>query len=192
MIIGVFGGTFNPIHIGHCILANYICQQNIVDQVWFVVSPQNPLKELQDASYDQHKLTMVQLALANHSNLNVSDIEYTLPKPSYTITTLQALKEKHPEHSFKLIIGADNWLKFDKWRDYQKIIYEFGVIIYPRLGCDISNKVHPNAIIVNAPIIEISSTFIRKSLKSGKDIGFMVPEKVNEYIKEHKLYGYTE
>ena len=192
MTIGLFGGSFNPIHMGHCILANYILQNAMVDEVWFNVSPQNPLKDTQDPTLNKHKLEMVRLAIEGCKGIKVCDIEYSMPIPSYTIATLSELTKRHLEHRFKLIIGADNWQNFQKWKDWQKILDEYGVIVYPRLGYGIDSTGTPNACLIDAPIIEISSTYIRNSIASGLDMKFFLPQQVFNYIKEHKLYGYSK
>ncbi len=190
MNIGIFSGSFNPVHIGHLILANYIVEYSDIDEVWFVVSPHNPLKEIDKLSDENIRLEMVNRALAGYPKLKACDFEFSLPRPSYTITTLEALKKKYPEHDFTLIIGADNWSTFENWMEHDVILEKFPIIVYPRLGYHISipNKLKTKVEAVDTPIIEISSTFIREALKTGKNIKSFLPEGVYEYIVENSLY----
>ncbi len=190
MKIGIFGGSFNPIHIGHCILAEYIANFSDLDEVWLNVSPQNPLKQSADLADDKHRVNMLNIAIKDSKCLKMCDIEFSLPKPSYTITTLKTLKEKYPEHDFSLIIGADNWCNFKKWKDWETIIQNHDIWVYPRVGYDLVNKEnYPNVKFINAPLIEISSTSIREMLKKGIDMNFFLPNGVLTYIHENKLYG---
>ncbi|NDW17957.1 nicotinate-nucleotide adenylyltransferase [Dysgonomonas sp. 216] len=189
MNIGIFSGSFNPIHIGHLILANYISEFTDIDEVWFLVSPQNPLKNdnLED---EQIRLEMVNLALSGYPKLKACDFEFSLPRPSYTVNTLDALKKKYTEHKFSLIIGADNWKNFELWKDYKTILNNFDIYIYPRLLFDIeaSDILKDNITILDSPIIEISSTFIRNSIKDKKNVKAFLSEKVYEYISKNNLY----
>ena len=170
MKIGVLGGSFNPIHIGHAILANYITQCTDIEQLWLMVSPQNPLKSELPQSYDVHRLAMTELVASKCDNVITSGFEFTLPKPSYTVDTLKALREKFPQHEFVLVIGADNWQNFEKWKDWQEILDKHNILVYPRMGSeivipdDLCNKVEK----LDSPIIEISSTHIREQLKRLK------------------------
>lgn len=190
MKIGILGGSFNPIHIGHAILANYITQYTDIEQLWLMVSPQNPLKTQLPRSYDAHRLRMAELVTSKCDNVITSGLEFTLPRPSYTIDTLTVLKEKFPQHQFVLIIGADNWCKFDQWKDYNRILDEFEIMVYPRLGYDIviqeelSSKVRK----LDSPIIEVSSTYVREQLKEQRNMNFYLPQDVYRYILENKLY----
>lgn len=190
MNIGIFSGSFNPIHIGHLILANYITEFSDIDQIWFLVTPLNPLKENKDLLDEDLRLKMAQIAIKGFEKLSVSDFEFHLPKPSYTIHTLQELKKKHKQHTFSLIIGADNWSYFDKWKDGAQIIEEFDVYVYPRLNFPIivNENLREKVKVLNSPIIEISSTFIRNSLKSNKNIQAFVPNLVYKYIQDNNLY----
>lgn len=190
MKIGVLGGSFNPIHIGHAILANYITQCTDIEQLWLMVSPQNPLKSELPQSYDVHRLAMTELVASKCDNVITSDFEFTLPKPSYTVDTLKALREKFPLHEFVLVIGADNWQNFEKWKDWQEILDKHNILVYPRMGSeivipdDLCNKVEK----LDSPIIEISSTYIREQLKKGKNMNFFLPKDVYRYILENNLY----
>ena len=186
--IGILGGSFNPIHIGHCILANFLKQTVDIDEVWLNVSPQNPLKDALNSDYDNHRLEMARLAVKDCCGIKVTDIEFSLPRPSYTIATLRRLQSTYPDCRFKLIIGSDNWMVFDKWKNHEEIIYEFGVIVYPRPGYPINNNNSKNVTFVDAPQIEISSTFIRQGLKDQLDMRFFIPDDVNAYIKDNNLY----
>lgn len=190
MKIGILGGSFNPIHIGHAILANYITQYTDIEQLWLMVSPQNPLKNEFDKSYDIHRLAMTELVASKCENVITSGFEFTLPKPSYTVNTLQKLQEKFPEHKFVLIIGADNWCNFHKWKDFETILANHELMVYPRLGyeIDIPFELHSKVYKLNSPIIEISSTYIREQIRAGKNMNFFLPKDVYRYILEHNLY----
>ena len=188
MKIGILGGSFNPIHTGHCILASYICQNTEIDEVWLSVSPQNPFKADLQILQSSHRLKMVELATEDCQTIKSCSIELELPIPSYTINTLRALQERYPNHKFKIIIGSDNWERFGNWKCSNQILDEFGVIIYPRYGYMIEKPKHPNVEMIDAPLIEISSTYIRESIKKGLDMNFFMPEKVYQYIKDHNLY----
>lgn len=190
MNIGIFSGSFNPIHMGHVILANYIVEFTEIDEIWFLVSPQNPLKSAEELSDQQSRLEMAKLALKKYAKFKVSDFEFSMPTPSYTIDTLRALKEKSPEDTFSLIIGADNWNVFESWREYDKIWEEFTLKVYPRLGSRITipKKLKHRVEALDSPIIELSSTFIRESIAEGKNISAFLPEGVYEYIIEKGLY----
>lgn len=190
MNIGVFSGSFDPVHIGHLVLANYITEFTEIDEVWFLVSPQNPLKKDRALSDEMQRLKMVELALSEYPNLRASDFEFSLPRPSYTVNTLDMLSKKHPEHNFSLVIGADNWSVFDNWKNYEEIISRFNIKVYPRLGCRISipPTLRESVEALESPIIEISSTFIRESISSGKDMRAFLPCEVYEFVEQHGLY----
>ena len=184
--IGIFGGSFNPPHIGHLTIANYICEFDDIDEVWFMVTPHNPLKEESELMSDEFRLNLMRLAIDGYPKFKVSDFEFYLPRPTYTITTLNKLKEKYPDIDFTLIIGADNWKLFNKWKDSDKIINSFEIIIYPRKGYEIDvDNLPENIKVSDAPIIEVSSTFIRDSIKMGKDMRFFLPQGV--YNELHKI-----
>ncbi|MDO5571439.1 MAG: nicotinate (nicotinamide) nucleotide adenylyltransferase [Bacteroidales bacterium] len=187
---GILLGSFNPIHIGHLALANYILEFEGLDEIWFVLTPHSPLKQREALLDDELRLEMVKLAINDYPKFKVSTIEFELPRPSYTINTLTTLKERYPERSFTLLIGADNWLIFHKWYQSEKIKKEYNMMVYPRRGHVIYiDPEYPNIKAVNAPIMEISSTFIRDSLSRGKDVRFFLNEKVYDFIKENKLYS---
>lgn len=188
--VGVFSGSFNPIHVAHLMLANYITEFTYIDEVWFVVTPHNPLKPVIDLADEEHRLQMCQIALKNMDKLKISEIEFSMPKPSYTINTLEKLRKDYPDFEFTLIIGADNWNEFHLWREYERLQQEFKILIYPRLGQDVNIEplYKENVQLCNAPILEVSSTFVRKSICEGKDMRAFLPNGIWEYILENDLY----
>jgi nicotinate-nucleotide adenylyltransferase len=189
MKIGLFFGSFNPIHIGHLAIANYFSEFSDLDQVWLVVSPQNPLKKKKSLLPEYHRYYMAELALGDDFDIRPSNIEFTLPKPSYTVDTLTYLKEKHPQKEFALILGSDNLVSLHKWKNYEELLKQAQLYVYPRPGTKAENfKDHYKMQIVNAPLIEISSSFIRSSIKQGMDIRYFLPPKVYSYIKEMNFY----
>ncbi len=182
------GGSFNPVHIGHMMIASYIAQTAQLDEVWLSLSPANPLKQRDDSTTDAQRLDMLRIAVAGTTGIDVTDIELTLPHPSYTLRLLDTLAQRHPDTDFRLIIGSDNWLVFDKWRDPERILADYGVIIYPRPGYDITLPLPPRAQLVNAPTVDMSSTFVRQAIKNGLDMNYSLPAGVYKYIQEHNLY----
>jgi len=178
---GIFGGSFNPIHNGHISLARQLREKAGLDEVWLMVSPQNPLKATADLLDDESRMEMARLAVAGEKGIIASDYEMHLPKPSYTWNTLQALKQDYPGREFVLMIGGDNWALFDKWYRADDIRNEFQIIVYPRRGCEGG--------IDGLELIDISSTEIRERIKAGKSIKQLVPKAVAEYINLHKLYA---
>lgn len=189
MKIGLFFGSFNPVHTGHLIIASYMANYTDLDKVWLVVSPHNPLKTKSSLINMYDRLEMAKLAVENSSSLEVSDVEFKLPQPSYTIDTLTHLKERYPQHDFSLIIGADNLRSFKKWKNYELILRDYHIYVYPRPGYDqIDLMSHPSVTITQTPLMEISSTFIRTALKEGKNVQFFVPETVLDFIESKNLY----
>ncbi|MBK9478357.1 MAG: nicotinate-nucleotide adenylyltransferase [Bacteroidia bacterium] len=189
MKIGLFFGSFNPVHVGHLVIANYMAQYTDLQKVWLVISPHNPLKEKSSLLDDKQRLALVKLAIENNSKLKASDIEFKLPQPSYTITTLLHLKEKYPEHEFALIMGSDNLSTFHKWKNYEEILKYHQLYIYPRPQQSGENyKQHPQVKFVEAPVMEISSTFIRQAIADKKDVRYLLPDNVYEYVKEMHFY----
>ncbi|HSH20298.1 MAG TPA: nicotinate (nicotinamide) nucleotide adenylyltransferase [Draconibacterium sp.] len=188
--IGLYFGSYNPIHIGHMAIANYMVEFTDIDQLWFVVSPQNPFKKKENLLADYHRLEMVNRAIENDYRFRASNIEFSLPKPSYTIDTLTYLQERYPDHSFNILMGSDNLESFPKWKNFEMIVENYGVIVYPRPGFD-SSKI-PNfktvTVAENAPLMEISSSFIRKAIKEGKDIRHFVPQNAWGYLEEMNFY----
>lgn len=190
--IGIFSGSFNPVHAGHLILANYLCEFTDLDEVWFVVSPHNPLKEAGDLLDDDLRLEMVRLALEEFDHMTASDVEFHMPRPSYTIDTLRRLTNEHPDKNFTLIIGGDNWKRFHKWKEYAQLISNYQLLVYPRPGEEvvIPEQLRASVRLVKAPIVEISSTFIRESIQNGKNMRAFLPPKVYDFIIQNGLYGY--
>lgn len=189
MKIGLFFGSFNPIHIGHLIVANVMAETTDFDKVWFVVSPHNPLKPSKGLLHEFDRYDMVQAAVADNYKLQVSDIEFHLPKPSYTVHTLAHLAEKHPDKNFSLIIGEDNLESFPRWKNFQQIVDHYGLYVYPRPHVGESQlKSHPNVKLVDAPLLDISATFIRQCIKNNKSIRYLVPEPVESMIRAKGFY----
>lgn len=189
MHIGLFFGSFNPVHIGHMALANYMLSFTDLQEVWFVVSPHNPLKNKNQLLDQNHRLLLVKLAIDDFIGMRTSNIEFGLPQPSYTINTLVHLKEKYPDHTFSLILGQDNMQTFHKWKNYEEILKGFHLYVYPRPGADSSQyKDHPHVHLTEAPLMDISSTFIRQAIKEKKDIRFFLPPKVWDEIDVMNFY----
>ena len=185
MKIGLYSGSFNPIHHGHVMLANYLVEFSDLDELWFVVSPQNPLKKKEDLMKDEDRLKMVELALEGDTRLKVSDIEMSLPLPSYTINTLRASSEKYPDDQFVFICGMDSLQGLHRWREYQAILDNYELLVFPRKGYDGGDLIyHPHVKVLETPIIEVSSTFIRNCMKEGKDVRHFMPEKAYWYLME--------
>jgi len=188
--IGLLFGTFNPPHIGHTLIANYFYITNNFDEIWFMVSPQNPFKKDITLLDEKLRLEMVRLAIEDANYLKASDIEFSLPKPSYTINTLEKLKNDYPQYTFNIIMGSDNAKSIEKWKDFQNIIDNYRIYVYPRTGYSTKNILtHKNIKIDNtAPIIDISSTWIREQIKNGKDVQFFLRKVVYEFIKINGVY----
>lgn len=187
--IGLFFGSFNPIHQGHLMIGNFMATRQELDEVWFVVSPHNPLKNKNSLANMYDRLEMVELAIEGEENLKSSSIEFNLPQPSYTIDTLTFLNEKHPQVDFFLIMGSDNLYTFQKWKNYELILENYKILIYPRpgfLGHPLEK--HPSVSLTKTPLVEISSTFIRDSLKNKLSIRYFVPKEVIEFIDKKSLY----
>jgi len=187
--VGIYCGSFNPIHIGHLALANFLCETGEVDEIWFIVSPLNPFKDGSELLDDHTRFHLVEIAIKGYAPFKACDIEFHLSKPSYTIHTIDNLKKSYPEYSFSLIIGGDNWQSFDKWYQSDRIIAETPIIIYPREEYPIEPLSLPQTVkLVDAPILEISATFIRDSIQKGKDIRYFLHPDVYNEIKEERLY----
>ncbi len=190
MKIGLYFGSFNPIHIGHLALANYMVEYTDLEALWFVVSPQNPFKKKSSLLADYHRYELVFRAIDDFPKFRVSNIEFNMPKPSYTIDTLAYLYDKYPKHQFALIMGEDNLPTFHKWKNPKEILATTTLYVYPRYGYDGGElKNHERVKIVDAPKIELSSSFIRKAIKDGKNLKFFVPAKAYEYIEEMNFYS---
>lgn len=199
MRIGLFGGTFDPPHIAHIALAENILQNGDIDEIWFLVTPQNPWKTSNQLTLDAHRLEMVKLCTEGLSGLIVSDYEYHLSKPTYSYQTLRSLRSNYPNHSFCLLVGGDNWEAFDHWREYEEILRHHKIIVYPRPGSRLvtsegvedfykENPSAPGFTTVEAPLYNISSTMIRERILKHEDTSEFLPRKVQEYIEHHHLY----
>lgn len=190
--IGLFFGSFNPIHIGHLILANYILENSDMEELWFVVSPQNPFKDKKSLLKDYNRLDMVQLAVKNYPKMRASNVEFSLPQPSYTIDTLTYLQEKYPNYSFALIMGEDNLSGLGKWKNSEKLVKDHQIIVYPRTfegeKKDHEYLQHDHISLINAPVVEISATEIRKMIKEGKNVRPMLPPEVFDYLDGSSFY----
>lgn len=191
MKIGLYFGTFNPIHVGHLIIANHMAEHSDLDQVWMVVTPHNPLKKKSTLLDDYHRLQMVFLATEDFPKIKPSDIEFKLPQPNYTVNTLVHLEEKYPNYEFSLIMGEDNLKSLHKWKNYEVILERHDIYVYPRISSEEENlefKNHQKIHLIDAPVVEISATFIRDNIKKGKNIQPLLPAKVWEYIDHNNFY----
>ncbi|MFV8358119.1 nicotinate (nicotinamide) nucleotide adenylyltransferase [Flavobacterium sp. XS1P32] len=191
MKIGLYFGTFNPIHVGHLIIANHMAEHSDLDQVWMVVTPHNPLKKKSTLLDDYHRLQMVHLATEDFPKIKPSDIEFKLAQPNYTVNTLAHLEDKYPNYEFSLIMGEDNLKSLHKWKNYAVILKRHDIYVYPRISSEEENlefKNHPKIHLIDAPVVEISATFIRDNIKKGKNIQPLLPAKVCEYIDHNNFY----
>lgn len=187
--IGIYSGSFNPIHHGHVMLANYLVEFSDLDALWFVVTPQNPLKKKDDLLDDDERLKMVQLAVGDDPRFCVSDIEMHLPTPSFTINTLTVLSEQYPDCQFVFICGMDSLQNLKRWREYQKILDNYEILVFPREGYDGGELLDcPSVTVLKTPVLEISSSFIRQCIKEGRDVRHFMPEKAFLYMKENHFY----
>ena len=189
MKIGLFFGSFNPVHVGHLIIANFMATQTDLDKVWLVVSPQNPLKPKKTLARDYDRLHLVQLGIGDNPKIQASNVEFDLPKPFYTIDTLAFLKEKYPDRSFALIMGGDNLASLHLWKNYEQILAGYDIYVYKRPAYDVGElAAHPRVRICEAPLLDISATYIRECLRTGKSVRYLVPDAVWEYLESGKLY----
>jgi nicotinate-nucleotide adenylyltransferase len=188
MHVGLFFGSFNPIHIGHLAIANYMLEFSDMEQLWFIVSPHNPFKTKHSLLSEADRLHLVSIAIENYPSYKASNIEFKMPQPSYTIDTLVRLSAKYPQHRFSIIMGSDNIESFGKWKNYDAIVAGYHRYIYPRPGSVCNHEHLENATIADAPLMDISSSFIRASIAKGKELPFFMPEKVYQYIKEMHFY----
>ena len=190
MKVGLFFGTYNPVHVGHMVIANYMLEFTDLDQLWMVVTPQNPFKQKESMLKDYDRLHLVKLAIGDNLKMKASDIEFGLPLPNYTSDTLAYLEEKFPDNQFVLIMGADNLQHFHKWKNHEHILNAHELYVYPRLDSDGGGDLgfHSKVKMVDAPIMKISSSFIRKAIGQGKDVSHYMPDAVAAYIKEMNLY----
>jgi len=188
--IGLFFGSFNPIHIGHLVIADVMANQTDIDEIWFVVSPLNPFKSSSTLLHEFDRLKMVELAVADNFKFRASDVEFNMPRPSYTADTLAYISDKNPQHEFKLIIGEDNLLHFHKWKNHMAILENFGLYVYPRPQVD-KKKIkvsHDNIKYIDSPMLDISATFIRSSIRNEHSVQYLLPPSVVEYINVKKFY----
>jgi nicotinate-nucleotide adenylyltransferase len=189
MKVGLFFGSFNPVHVGHMIIANHLAEYTDLNQIWMVVSPHNPLKNKASLAKDNDRYHLVQLAIGDHIKIRASNVEFSLPTPSYTIDTLTYLEEKFPEKSFSLIMGGDSLTGIEKWKNYEKLLSDYDIYVYKRSDADTTKYDHMNNIkIVDAPLLDISATFIRNAIKNKKSVRYLVPDAVYEYLESSTLY----
>ena len=188
MKIGLYFGSFNPIHIGHLIIANHILNETEIEKIWFVVSPQNPFKENKSLLNEYDRLHLVRLATQEDTRIKCSDIEFSLSKPSYTSNTMAFLSEKYPENKFSIIMGSDSYQNLNKWKNYETIVDNYDIYVFLRKDHAIKEAIKENPIILDAPLIEISASQIRENIKNGKSIRYLVPEIVREEIETRKFY----
>ena len=191
MLIGLFGGSFNPIHLGHLHLGQWLCQRGLVDELWFLVSPLNPFKQhATDLLDDSSRLRLARLAVEGKPHLQVSDFEMHLPRPSYMVHTLQQLRATYPQHQFALVIGSDNWLRFPQWKDSDEILRHHRILVYPRPGYELdATALPPGVRLVNTPLLDISSTQVRQAIAQGNYHGKGLPRAVWQEIRRQGYYG---
>lgn len=188
MKIGLYFGSFNPIHTGHLIIAKYVLQNSNLDRIWFVVSPQNPFKSPESLLNENHRLHLVNTAIEGETDLKASNIEFKLPKPSYTINTLTYLAEQFPKYEFTVIVGSDAFQNINKWKNFESLVKNYPFIVYKRPGFEITETWGADVTLLNAPLLEISSTYIRGLLKKGLSIRYLVPDTVKEEIERNNYY----
>ena len=188
MKIGLYFGSFNPVHVGHLIIANHVANNTDLNQVWFVVSPQNPFKKSASLLNEYNRLHLIKSAIDGENKLRASSVEFKLPKPSYTVDTLAYLKEKHPEHEFSIVMGSDGFQNLDKWKNFEVIVSNYPIYIYKRPGFEVKNDLGADIRLLEAPLLEISSTRIREMIKEKKSARFLLPDVVNEEILNNGYY----
>ena len=188
MKIGLYFGSFNPIHTGHLIIANHILNNTGLEKIWFIITPQNPFKINHALLNEYNRLHLVRLATEDDLRISTSDIEFVLPRPSYTSVTLAHLSEKYAKHEFSIIMGSDSFQNLHKWKNYESIVKNHSIYVYPRPGFDITNGINANLIIVEAPLLQISATHIRDLIRQGKSIRYLVPDLVREEIEKSNYY----
>jgi nicotinate-nucleotide adenylyltransferase len=189
MKVGLFFGSFNPIHIGHMAIAQYMLEHTALEKIWFVVSPQNPFKTKETLLDQQHRLTIVRIAVEDDPRMQASNIEFNLPIPSYTVDTLTYLREARPNEEFALIMGQDNLVHFHKWKNHESILENHNIYVYPRPGCKPCDmERHEKVQLTKAPLMDISAEFIRRSIREKKEVSYFLPQKINDYIDEMNFY----
>lgn len=189
MRVGLFFGSFNPIHVGHLMLAQYMVNFADVDEVWLVVSPQNPFKQDVELADTQHRLNMARLAVGDNEKIKISEVELSLPKPSYTIDTLRALEKEYPEIEFSIIMGADNLMGLNRWKEAETLVSRYRIIVYPRPGYEAKEPEGAHIEIVDAPQVDISSTQLRRWIGEGRSVLYFTNDKVIEYFSQNNLYN---
>ena len=189
MHIGLYFGSFNPIHTGHLIVANHVIQYTDIDKIWFVISPHNPLKDSHALLNEHHRLHLVNLAIENNIKFRASNVEFRLPKPSYTIDTLTYLTEKFPLEQFSVIMGSDSFQNINRWKNFEHLLANFKVVVYNRPGYEVKETFGADLTILDAPLLQISSSFIREQIKKKKSIKYLVPDTVEEYILANRYYA---
>lgn len=188
MHIGLYFGSFNPIHIGHLIIANHIVNHSDIDKIWLVVSPHNPLKEAHSLLNEYDRLHLVELAIADNPKLRASNVEFHLPKPSYTIDTLTYLKERFPLEQFSVIMGSDSFQNIHRWKNYEQLVKDYSFLVYNRPGFTVTETHGARINVLEAPLLELSSSYIRKQIKENKSIKYLLPEIVEKYILQNRYY----
>ena len=188
MHIGLYFGSFNPIHIGHLIVANHIVENTEVDKIWFVVSPHNPLKDAHSLLNEYHRLHLVELAIEDDTRFRASNVEFHLPKPSFTIDTLTYLVEKFPLEKFSVILGSDSFQNIHRWKNFENLVAHYSFIVYNRPGFDIKETHGADITVMAAPLLQISSTYVRQQIKTGKSVRYLLPEPVFRYVEDNRYY----
>ncbi len=188
LLVGLYFGSFNPIHIGHLIIANHVANNTILDQVWFVISPQNPLKMEKSLLNEHHRKHLIDLSIEGEKKLRTSNIEFKLPKPSYTVDTMTYLNEKFPKHTFSIIMGSDSFTNIKRWKNYEALLKNHEIYVYERPGFQVNKTLGVKFKVLKAPLLEISSTHIRELIHSKKSIRFLVPDVVKEEIERQQYY----
>ena len=188
MHIGLYFGSFNPIHIGHLIVANHVVENSEVDKVWFVVSPHNPLKDAHSLLNEYDRLHLVELAIQDNSKFRASNVEFHLPKPSYTIDTLTYLQERFPLEKFSVIMGSDSFQNIHRWKNFEQLVANYSFVVYKRPGFEVTETHGANVKLLDAPVLDISSTYIRGQIKQGRSVRYVLPDKVWQYVEENRYY----
>jgi len=188
MNIGLYFGSFNPIHIGHLIIANHIIDHSDIDKIWFVVSPHNPLKDSHSLLNEYDRLHLVELAIQDNRRFRASNVEFHLPKPSYTIDTLTYLSEKFPLEKFSVIMGSDSYQNIHRWKNFEQLLAQYALLVYKRPGFEVAMPTGPNVSVLEAPMLDISATYIRRQIKEGKSVQYILPDAVRAYIEENAYY----
>jgi len=188
MHIGLYFGSFNPIHIGHLIIANHVLQHSEIDKIWFVISPHNPLKESHSLLNEYHRLHLVELAIESNPKFRASNVEFSLPKPSYTIDTLTYLSEKFPLERFSVIMGSDSFSNIARWKNYQQLLDQYELIIYRRPGFEVAKMNTGHIQVMDAPMLDISASFIRQQIQAKKSVQYLLPDPVWEYVRTNRYY----